>query len=60
MKLSEKERTKLYSAIAGKIMDLRVKAAMTQGLLSHLEVDEWLSKLERDIWNDIRHKMKWK
>lgn len=54
MKLSENKKQQLYDAMATRIINLRIKAAKTPGLISHLEVDEWLFKLEQDIWKGIK------
>ncbi len=53
MKLSKKKKQQLYDAIAMRILNLRVKASGTPGIISHLEIDNWLFQLEQDVWKGV-------
>jgi phage I-like protein len=60
MKLSKIKQQELYDAIATQIVNLRIKAMKVPGIISHAEADEWLFKLEQDIWKQIKMVLKLK
>ena len=60
MKLSKIKQQELYDAIATQIVNLRIKAMKVPGIISHAEADEWLFKLEQDIWRHVKIVLKLK
>jgi len=54
MKLSDKRKQELYSAISARIMDLRVELKMNPDLSDLDKLDARLFKLEQEIWPDVK------
>ena len=53
MKLSEKRKSDLYSAVREPIMDMRLAAGRCDYIGSQ-EIDEKLFFLEREIWKQVK------
>ena len=54
MRMSEKRRTKLYTAISEEIMGLRIELAHNPQLVNPDEVDTRLFWLELGIWQKVK------
>ena len=58
MKLSGEKKNNLYSAIAGKIMDVRVELRTDSRLEDKEKLDARLFKLEQQIWSQVKTVLK--
>lgn len=57
MRLSEKKRSALYTAISEPIMNKRIIIKQSENVLGHKnanDIDELLYKLESDIWAEVQ------
>lgn len=54
MKMSEKKRQEVYSAISDSIMDLRIELNKEGSAIKPLSIDSDLFKLEIKIWKKVK------
>lgn len=54
MKMSEKKRQQVYSAISNSIMDCRIEIKKERGEITALAIDGKLFNLEREIWKRVK------